>query len=99
MMHLGEEFDSVLIQQGSKTLAGMSKIKNINFDPSHVEDPPEEKQRTHPMQLRRKTVNKVEINLIDFSEPERRQHHQQHKAVKLHRYIHVNTCKILCTYV
>ena len=51
-MHLGEEVDSVLIQQGSKTLAGTSKDQEHKFDPSHVVDPPEEKQRTHPMQLR-----------------------------------------------
>ena len=93
-MHLGEEVDSALIQQESKTLAGMLKIKNINLTPSHVVDPPEEKWRTHPMQLRRKTVNTVEINLIDFSESGDDNNHQ-HKAVKLHRHICVNTCKIL----
>ena len=54
MMHLGEEVDLASIQQESKTLAGMSKIKSINLDPSHVEDPPEEKQKSHPMQLRRR---------------------------------------------
>ena len=52
-----------------KDLGWDVKDQEHKFDPSHVLDPPEEKQRTHPMQLRGKTVNKVEINLIDFSEP------------------------------
>ena len=68
MMHSGEEVDSALNQQESRTLAGDVKDQEHKFDPSHVLDPPEEKQRTHPMQLRCKTLNKVEINFIDFSE-------------------------------
>ena len=68
MMHSGEEVNSALIQQGSKDLGWDVKDQEHKFDPSHVVDPPEEKQRTHPMQLRCKTVNKVEMNLIDFSE-------------------------------
>ena len=67
-MPLGEEVDLASIQQESKILAGTSKTKSINFDPSHVVDPPEKKQKSHPMQLRRRTVNTVEINLIDFSD-------------------------------
>ena len=66
--HLGEEVNLALIQQESKTLAGTSKTKSINLTPSHVVDPPEEKRKSHPMQLRRRTVNTVEINLIDFSD-------------------------------
>ena len=68
MMHLGGKVNLALIQQESKTLAGMSKNQEHKFDPSHVVDPPEEKQKSHPMQLRRRTVNTVEINLIDFSD-------------------------------
>ena len=51
-----------------KDLGWDVKDQEHKFDPSHVVDPPEEKQRTHPMQLRQKTVNTVEINLIDFSD-------------------------------
>ena len=39
-----------------------------HFAPSHVVDPPEEKRKSHPMQLRPRTANAVEINLIDFSD-------------------------------
>ena len=52
-----------------KDLGWDVKAQEHKFDPSHVLDSPEEKQRTYPMQLRCQTVNKVEINLIDFSEP------------------------------
>ena len=51
-----------------KDLGWDVKDQEHKFDLSHVVDPPEEKQRTHPMQLRWKTVNEVEINLIDFSD-------------------------------
>ena len=57
-------FDPVKV----KDLGWDVKDQEHIFDPSHVVDPPEEKQRTHPMQLRCKTGKKVEINLIDFSE-------------------------------
>ena len=51
-----------------KDLGWDVKDQEHKFDPSHVVDPPEEKQKSHPMQLRRRTVNTVEINLIDFSD-------------------------------
>ena len=51
-----------------KDLGWDIKDQEHKFDPSHVVDPPEEKQKSHPMQLRRRTVNTVEINLIDFSD-------------------------------
>ena len=70
MMHSGEEVRLSFDPARVKDLGWDVKDQEHKFDPSHVLDPPEEKQRTHPMQLRDKTVNKVEINLIDFSEPE-----------------------------
>ena len=51
-----------------KDLGWDVKDQGHKFDPSHVVDPPEEKQKSHPMQLRPRTVNTVEINLIDFSD-------------------------------
>ena len=62
--HLGEEVDLALIQQESKDLGWDVRDQEHKFDPSHVVDPPEEKQKSHPMQLRRRTVNTVEVNLI-----------------------------------
>ena len=56
--------DLASIPQGSKTLAGDVKDQEHKFDPSHVVDPPEVKQKSYPMQLRPRTVNTVEINLI-----------------------------------
>ena len=39
--------------------------QNFKFNPDHVSDPPAKKQRSHPMQLRRTTVN--EITGMDLS--------------------------------
>ena len=51
-----------------KDLGWDIKDQEHKFDLSHVVDHPEEKKKSHPMQLRRRTVNTVEINLIDFSD-------------------------------
>ena len=69
MMHSREEVDSGFDPARVKDLGWDVEDQEHEFDPSHVGDPPGEKQRIHPMQLRHKTVNKVDINLIDFSEP------------------------------
>ena len=69
MMHLGGKVNLASIQQESKTGTGWDiKDQDHKFDPSHVVDPPEVKQKSHPMQLRQRTVNTVEINLIDLSD-------------------------------
>ena len=51
-----------------KDLGWDVKDQEHKFDPSHVVDPPEEKRKSHPMQLRPRNANTVEINLIDFSD-------------------------------
>ena len=86
--------DLALIQQESKTLAWDVKDQEHKFDPSHVVDPPEEKQKSHPMQLRPRTVNTVEINLIEFSDSGDDKHHQ-HKAVKI---VSLYSCKYMLKY-
>ena len=65
---MGEEVDLALDPARVKDLGWNVKDQEHKFDPSHVIDPPEEKRKSHPMQLRPRTANVVEINLIDFSD-------------------------------